>query len=73
MHRSVDHADLQDVAGRSAETQDGRLMRAQTTFPDQGSWIKRAMGRAGVKYVLESLEYDGPPEVYYRWDCHDHS
>ncbi len=36
----------------------------QTMFPDQGRWIKHATGRAGVKSAVESLGYDGPPELY---------
>ena len=39
----------------------------QTMFPDQGTWIKHAMGRAGVKSALESLGYDGPLELYSMW------
>ena len=41
----------------------------QSMFPDQGAWIKHATSRAGVKSALESLGYDGPPELYSMWAC----
>ncbi len=44
----------------------------QSMFSDQGAWIKRATSRAGVKSALESLGYDGPPELYSMWACMFH-
>ena len=44
----------------------------QSMFPDQGAWIKHATSRAGVKSALESLGYDGPPELYSMYACMFH-
>ena len=52
----------------------------QTMFLDQGTWIKHATGRAGVKSAVESLGSDGPHELYSMWasifhdpSCHMHT